>query len=123
VHLEPTSYDQSLAQALDDGEESEGLRERLEAGTATDEDRADARGRLDETTRRRFELAHPIPPQAQDLEVDAEEIECPLDDLAAAKSWKPHGEAVRERLRAAIEDAPAEQPTVVTVRVRVVPGE
>jgi hypothetical protein len=123
VHLEPTSYDQSLAEALDDGDESAGLRERLEAGTATDEDRADARGRLDETTRRRFELAHPIPPQAQDLEVEAEELECAIDDLAGSKSWKPHGEAVRERLRAAIEDVPDEQPTVVTVRIRLVPGE
>ena len=118
---EATAYDQSLAQAFDDSEESEGLRQRLAAGTATDEDRADARGRLDDAARRRFELAHPIQPPARDHEVEAEEIECSIDDLASAKTWKPHAQALRERLRTAATDAPPERSTVVTLRVRLTP--
>jgi hypothetical protein len=121
VSQEPTSYDRSLAQALDEVDDSDGLRERLENGTASDEDRAQARGRLDDTRRRRFELAHPIQPQARDLEIEAEEIGLPIEDLTTAKAWKPHGEALRERLRAAAEDANSEQPLVVALRIRLTP--
>jgi hypothetical protein len=119
---EPTGYDEALAEALDDDEESEDLRERLADGTATDEDRVQARHRLDGPARRRFELAHPIQPQARELEVEAEEVECPVEDLGGAKRFKPHAEALRERLQAAAEDAPAERPTVVTLRVRLTPN-
>jgi hypothetical protein len=120
---EPTGYDEALAGALDESEESDGLRGRLADGTATDEDRVQARHSLDGPARRRFELAHPVQPQARDLEVEAEEVECPIEDLGSAKRWKPHAKALRERLRAAAEGAPAEQPTVVTLRVRLTPND
>jgi hypothetical protein len=75
-----SAYDEGLAEALgdDDGE----LSKRLRAGEADDNDRRAARESLDEGARRRFELAHPVPPRETAVEVDLGEVD--LDDVHEA---------------------------------------
>lgn len=73
---------------------------------------------MDETTRRRFELAHPVPPRQQDLELDAETIEISTGDLSEDKSWKRHATAIRDELRKAADDSGEAKAVVVTLRVR-----
>ena len=114
---EPNAYDQALAQALDESDEAVDVRERLLSGAASDADRQHARASLDDTARRRFELAHPLQPRPEDLEVEAEEIELPIGDLASAKGWKDHGSSIRELLSQAAQDAEGAA-VVVQLRVR-----
>ena len=115
---EPTAYDRALAEALDEGDGPGDLRERLLSGAPTDEDRSEARAHLEETSRRRFELAHPVPPRQQDLELEAETIELPAGDLSKDKSWKQHATAIRDELRKAADDSGEAKAVVVTLRVR-----
>ncbi len=115
---EPTAYDRSLAEALGGGDGTGDLRERLLSGAPTDEDRSEARAHLDKATRRRFELAHPLPPRQQDLELEAETIELSPGDLSNDKSWKQHATAIRDELRKAADDSGEAKSIVVTLRVR-----
>ena len=75
-----SAYDVALAEAL--GEDAGELVKRLSAGEADGGDRRTALESLDEDTRHRFELAHPVPPRETAVEVDLGEVA--LDDVKAA---------------------------------------
>jgi hypothetical protein len=75
-----SAYDEALAEALADDEGE--LSKRLLAGEADDGDRRAARESLEDATRRRFELAHPVPPRETAVEVELGEVE--LDDVREA---------------------------------------
>ena len=72
-----SAYDEALAEALGDDEGE--LVKRLSAGEADGGDRRTALESLDEDTRHRFELAHPVPPRESAVEVDLGEVD--LDDV------------------------------------------
>jgi hypothetical protein len=67
-----STYDEALAEALGD-EESE-LAERLRDGKADASDRLAALEQLEDDTRHRFELAHPVAPAETAVEIDAGEV-------------------------------------------------
>ena len=118
---EPSAYDQELAATLEDDEEATGLRERLLAGEASEEDRRAARERLDPSELRRFELAHPIPPRDVGIEVDGGEVEMDLIGLDSDKAFNDGSRSIRERLAEAVGDDPPEREVVVQLSVRLKP--
>ncbi|MDX6581023.1 MAG: hypothetical protein QOI10_207 [Solirubrobacterales bacterium] len=113
-----TGYDEALAETLADEDETAELRKRLLSGGASGDDRQAARERLDDLERRRFDLAHPVPPHDSAQQLDAGELEIERSDLDDAKAWKQRAEEIRERLAEAIDGAlPVE--TVVRLGVRI----
>jgi hypothetical protein len=99
-----SAYDEALAEALGDAEGD--LSKRLLAGEADDNDRRAARESLDEATRRRFELAHPVPPRETAVEVELGEVE-PGDVSEAIEKAAADNEGREVLVRVAVRVNPA----------------
>ncbi len=115
---ETAGYDEALAETLDAEGDSGELRERLLSGGASTEDRHLAREQLDDLARRKFDLAHPVPPRETGQELEAGEIEIARAALDDDKAWSKAGEEIRERIGDALEDAPAVD-SIVRLDVRI----
>lgn len=70
-----SAYDEALADALGDSDDTAELAERLRGGLADAADRRAAREQLDNAALHRFELAHPSPPPETAVELELGEVE------------------------------------------------